>query len=218
MTSGILEWKHLKKSFQGKTVLDVEHVVLQKGKRYVIIGENGAGKSTLLKILAGVMKTEGKEKQKRPDCKILYMPQKPYIFNMSVMDNMKRTAKKKNVEEFERILEQLDIKELKNNQANSMSGGEKQRLAFGRILAQSCELLLLDEPASAMDVKGTLLFEQVLKEYQKEQGCTLVMVTHDIEQAKRIADQIIFIKEGKLGIGEDYKEHFSDIDEIFFYI
>ncbi|KIR02175.1 ATPase component of tungstate ABC transporter [Lachnospiraceae bacterium TWA4] len=192
------EWKNLKKSYERRVVLDIESLRLQPGKCYAIIGENGAGKSTCLKMLAGVLKSDSKEILKPEKYCISYMPQTPYIFSMSVLKNMSKLIKEKSTAQLEEVLERMDINNLKDKPAQSLSGGEKQRLAFCRVISKPCDLLLLDEPSSAMDIQGIKLFEKVLRDYHRECNCTVIMVMHDIAQVKRLADEIIFMKDGKI--------------------
>lgn len=209
------EWINMRKSYQKRVVLDIPHIKLEKGKRYAVVGENGAGKSTFIKMLAGIVKSDCKGDISNEKYHISYMPQTPYIFDMSVLDNMRKTIKVKNITELEHILEKMDINNLKDKQATLLSGGEKQRLAFCRVISQPCELLLLDEPSAAMDVYGAKMFEQLIQDYQKKNCCTVVMVLHDIVQVKRLAEEIIFMKEGKVIMQGEYKELFFKTENPF---
>lgn len=215
METEYFEWKNLKKSYQKRTVLDIPNMKLEKGRRYAVVGENGSGKSTFIKMLAGILKSDGEGDIQNEKYHISYMPQTPYIFDMSVLDNMKKTIKGKTTAELEHILEKMGISHLKDKKATLLSGGEKQRLAFCRVIRQPCEVLLLDEPTTAMDVCGAKLFEQCLQDYQKKYCCTVVMVLHDIAQVKRLADEIIFMKEGKMIMRGEYKKLFFKTDNPF---
>lgn len=209
------EWINMKKSYQKRVVLDISNIKLERGKRYAVVGENGAGKSTFIKMLAGILKSDCEGDIRNEKYHISYMPQNPYIFDMSVLENMKKTIKGKTTTELEHILEKMDINNLKNKQATLLSGGEKQRLAFCRVISQPCELLLLDEPSTAMDVYGAKLFEQLLQDYQKKYCCAVVMILHDIVQVKRLADEIIFMKEGKVIMQGEYKKLFFNTENPF---
>lgn len=192
------KWSNLKKFFYNRVVLDIKLLELEGGKRYIIMGENGSGKSTLLKILSNVLISDSLIYNSPEDIVISYMPQKPYIFNMSVLNNMKIGSENRNESEFENLLEQLNISRLKACEAVILSGGEKQKLAFARMVIQPCNVLILDEPSSAMDENGVFAFEKLLVEFQKQSGCTVIMTTHDIIQAKRLADKILYLRDGRL--------------------
>ncbi len=191
-------WDNLEKKYHNRVVLDITHIEFEKGKSYIIAGENGAGKSTLLKMLAGVIDSDLESVFPKKSINVSYLPQKPYIFDLSVIDNMKISSPYKAEKKIEKILKELDIFKLKKSKATTLSGGEKQRLAFGRIIVQPCQILLLDEPSSAMDENGTRLFEKLVLEYQKDNGCTIIMSTHDMEQAKRMTENIIYMKDGRI--------------------
>ena len=186
----------LKKLYGDRTVLDIENLVINKGETLVLIGPNGSGKSTLLKILASVIKPTFGEFHS--EGKVLYMPQGCVAFNMSVMKNLMYSTEKPDEKRWEEEMEQLKLSHLKNKNAKGLSGGERQRLAFGRIIVNECELLLLDEPTSAVDVEGAAIIEKALEEYKKQTGCTVIMSTHSPSQARRLADRIIMLNEGRI--------------------
>lgn len=192
-----------KKTYGDRTVLDIEKLALQPATVYAVIGSNGSGKSTLIQALAGALKTEGEINLggiSRSD--IGYMPQKSYAFDMSVMKNMMLTHMAKERAYYRtralNLLEKLDLAHLKRKNAARLSGGETQRLALARLLMREYEILLLDEPTASMDINSTALTEKVLAEYCERVRPVIVMATHSMQQARRLADVVIFLDSGKV--------------------
>ena len=182
------------KTYDRRRVLDLPALELDDGVIHTVIGANGSGKSTLARILAGVLKPDGG----RPPWsgRAGYMPQRSYPFRMSVVRNLQLTGAGR-----ERAMAQLEafgLADLARQNAKSLSGGETARLALARLLMEDYPLLILDEPTAAMDVAATLLTEELLLAYQARTGCTVVLVTHSLTQARRLAGQVLFLKEGRL--------------------
>lgn len=194
----MLEIKNLRKTYGDRTVLDIDSLRINKGETVVIVGPNGSGKSTLLKILSGVIaETEG---EINLDGELYYLPQQSIPFRKSVRKNILFSAKESADKELrcDKLLEKLGLSHLAEKNAKGLSGGECQRLALGRILINSCDLLLLDEPSSAADIEGTEIIEKAIKEYREETGCAILMTTHSPAQALNLADRIIMLHEGKI--------------------
>ena len=201
----------LRKSYDGKTVLNIEALELEKGLIYAVIGANGCGKSTMAKLISGVLKSDDKigfsEK-----VSIGYLPQKPYGFNMSLEKNMNiagtDTARR------DELLSLLKIDELKNENAKKLSGGELSRMALARVMMRDCDLLILDEPTASMDVESTLLAEDAVRAYVERTGATVIVITHELNEAKRLSDRVIYLEKGELvEIGERDKALSSPADE-----
>lgn len=197
----ILQIKNVKKQYGDKTVLDIENLKIEKGKKYALLGANGSGKTTLLKILARVEKDYSGDIE-IDKTKIGYMPQKSFGFSLSVLNNMMLACplndRKASKEKALSMLDLLKLTHLKKKNASKLSGGETQRLALGRLITTPFELLLLDEPTASMDIDSTATTEQVLGNYIKENNTTLIFATHSFNQAQRFADEIIFLVDGKV--------------------
>ncbi|MCQ2602902.1 MAG: ATP-binding cassette domain-containing protein, partial [Clostridia bacterium] len=172
-----------------------------------LIGANGSGKSTLLQIIDGQLKPDRDSKiDGIKDAKICYMPQSSYAFDMSLKSNVflgcpARFKEKDRVFYNNRIFKLIDdmgLWKLRFKNAAKLSGGETQRMALCRTLVQKHDILLLDEPTSAMDISATATAENVLSSYIDEYSPTLIFATHSLKQAERIADTIIFLKDGKI--------------------
>lgn len=199
--------ENLRKSYNGRAVLDVGSLELASGKIYAVIGANGSGKSTMAKIAAGIIAPDG-EKPEKKKLQTGYMPQKSFAFRMSLRKNMRINGG--DGEREEALLKALKIEHLADAGAKRLSGGETARMALARLLMHDYELIVLDEPCSAMDIESTLLAEKLIRDYRERTGCTVLIVTHSISQAERIADEVLFLSDGKLierGSPEKLIEH-----------
>ena len=183
------------KTYEGRTVLDFPGMELQPGKIHAIIGANGSGKSTFVKILAGILPADKKGKLTEGTT-LGYMPQKNYAFRMTTKANILLNGSDES--RAESLMDAVQIRHLENKRADRLSGGETARMALARLMMKRYDLVLLDEPTAAMDMETTLLSEKLIVEYVKETGCALILVTHSLQQARRIADEVLYFHKGKL--------------------
>lgn len=184
----------LKKSYGSRLVLDFPEYELREGALHAVVGANGSGKSTLAKILAGSIKDDA-GRSRLAGVNVGYLPQKAYAFRMSVRRNL--MLGDGSADRAEELLDSLALRELADKKGHTLSGGETARMCLARLLMHRYDLLILDEPTAAMDMQSILLTEQILTKTVRE-GCTILMITHSIQQASRIADEVLFLKEGKL--------------------
>ena len=184
----------LHKTYNGRCVLNIDSLELQNGRIYAVIGANGSGKSTLAKICAGVLKADGG--YVKSGAEIGYMPQKSYAFKMSTSKNLRINGR--DTEREKALLDALKISALADAKADKLSGGETARMALARLLMRDYELLILDEPSSAMDIESTLLSEKLVMDYRDKTGCAVLIVTHSIAEAERMADEVLFVSDGLL--------------------
>ena len=183
------------KTFDGRTVLDFPGMEVEPGKIYAIIGANGSGKSTFAKVLAGIL-TADKRGNYLNGGSFGYMPQKNYAFRLSTKANILLNGS--DVARAEFLMDAIQIRHLENKRADRLSGGETARMALVRLMMKKYDLVVLDEPTAAMDMETTLLSEQLIENYVKETGCSLILVTHSLQQARRIADEVWYFHKGKL--------------------
>lgn len=201
----------LKKIYGEKVVLDIENLSLDSGKIYGVIGANGAGKSTLLKIISGLEKpTEGEvfiegESLKKANMKdITYSNQKPYLYRTTVFNNISYPLKFRKMDKkiinslVDEIIQEFKIEDIRNNIAVNISGGEAQKVALARALAFNPRLILLDEPTANIDPDYVEYAEKVIKDRNRKNNSTTLIITHNLAQARRICDEIILLDKGKI--------------------
>ena len=231
----IIEVKNLKKVYDKHVVLSDINTTIRKGEVISIIGPSGCGKSTVLKSLnrmndlvvdckiQGKITLDGVDIYKDMDVNDLrkrvgMVFQKANLFPMSIYDNIAygpRThgirSKAKLDEIVERTLKQAaiwdEVKDSLKKNALAMSGGQQQRLCIARALAVEPEVLLMDEPTSALDPISTSKIEDLATELKKDY--TIVMVTHNMQQAARISDNTAFFLLGEVVEYSDTEQMFS---------
>lgn len=212
-----VRFENLKKSYDGKTVLDIEQGVIRKGRRTAIIGPNGAGKSTFIKIIAGIEKADqgriwyGNEtKFSQKDITLVF--QKPYLLSTTVEKNIAYPMKLRGWDEniieqrITELTEALNLTQFRKTKAWKLSGGETQKVALARALAFKPKLLLLDEPTANIDPVTTGEIEQLLMQIGEKQETSIVLITHNLAQAKRTCNDIMMFHGGNLiesGLCED---------------
>lgn len=186
----------LSKTYNGHTLLELPTLELVPGKICAIIGANGSGKSTMARVLSGVIPPDKGGEVFAGHVRVGYMPQRSYAFRMNVLKNTCLTGGSR--ERAMELLEKLGIGHLAKRNAGSLSGGETARMALARLMMRSYELVILDEPTASMDIESTLLAEKLMTGYVKETGCAMLLVTHSLQQARRVADEALFLHKGRL--------------------
>lgn len=209
----IIELKEVYYKDKENVVIDNISLEISKGEAVSIIGESGSGKSTLLKILSDLIEvTEGEIKYNGKSYssynptdlrkKISYCIQMPYLFGKTVYDNLefpfKIRDKELDKERVNHLLNRFKLDESwLNKNVDTLSGGEKQRIAFIRNIMFKPDILLLDEVTSALDSMNTKLIEEYVKELNQE-GTTILWVTHNKEQSETIFNRRVTISKGKI--------------------
>lgn len=199
---------------------------INEGEFVSIVGPSGCGKSTLLSLIAGLMKPEkGRILLKgRPIeenlCSIGYMLQKDQLFSWrSVMQNVLlglEIQKKKTREQVERVSSMLDmygLGDFKEVKPSQLSGGMRQRAALIRTLALEPELLLLDEPFSALDYQTRLNVADDIGNIIRKEKKTAILVTHDLSEAISLGDRVLVLSHSPATIKRDVKIEFGDLPE-----
>lgn len=202
------------KHYDGNAVLKGVSLEIHEGEFFFLIGPSGCGKTTLLRILSGLLEPDfgdiylkGENITNIPAHKrdLNTVFQNYALFpHLSVFDNiafglkMQKTPKN---EIKERVNEMLDIVQMGafgNRKIGTLSGGQKQRISLARALVNEPEILLLDEPLGALDVKLRKLMQHELKNLQRKLSTTFICVTHDQEEAMTMADRIAVLNEGEI--------------------
>ncbi len=183
------------KTYAERVVLSLPELELPRGQITAIIGPNGSGKSTLAKILAGIERADEK-RPILPGVTVGYLPQKSFPFRMSTEKNILQNGN--DPVRARALMKKLGIDALAGQSAKKLSGGETARMALCRILMRPYDLLILDEPAAAMDMESTIAAESLIRKYCTETGCAVLLITHSIGQARRLSDRLLFLQGGKL--------------------
>lgn len=216
----IINCTNLGFSYNETRVLNGIDLSISPGKMLGILGANGAGKSTLLKILCGVLKPKTgkalfKDKElssmdRRDIAKcIAYIPQDPmfaFPFTVKEVVLMGRAPyigrfefeREKDREIAENALQAVGILHLKDRLINEISSGERQLASIARGLVQEPEIMILDEPATYLDVKHRTKIINILNELKEERGISIIAATHDIFTSLFYFDEIVILKEGKV--------------------
>ena len=210
----IIELKNITKTFPDKVVLDDVSLSVKKGEFLTILGPSGCGKTTLLRLLAGFNSaTKGEIKiggEVMTDTPPHLRPvntvfQRYALFpNYNVYDNIAFGLKLKKVDKREieqrvhRALKMVGMTDYEHRDVQSLSGGQQQRVAIARAIVNRPQVLLLDEPLAALDLKMRKDMQRELKEMHRSLGITFVYVTHDQEEALTLSDTIVVMNEGKI--------------------
>ena len=196
---------YISHTFKGQphpTLKDIE-LQIEPGEQIALIGRSGCGKSTLLHMLAGLLmpsdgcvRIRGRQVT-RPSAKWNMMFQRPSLYPwMTVQQNAALGLDFAGIKDEARVAELLamvGLSDKADTNVQSLSGGQQQRVALARSLATSPELLLLDEPFSALDAFTRASLQDEVSSIARSQGLTLVMVTHDIDEAVAMADRVLIM-------------------------
>ncbi|MFV9510079.1 ATP-binding cassette domain-containing protein [Tepidibacillus sp. LV47] len=206
----MIEVENISVQIGNKMILKPTNFFFKKGKIYGIIGPNGAGKSTFLKVISGFLPpTHGTiyflgKRLIKPDPKISVVWQKPYLFQTTVYQNVayglkvRHMNKNKIKTKVKEILQKFQLEHLAMQKATYLSGGETAKVALARAIITSPEVLILDEPTASMDPQNVYEIEQIIQTFSRQLKMTVILVTHNMFQAKRIADETLFFHSGHL--------------------
>ena len=213
----LYELNNLKRIYGKRTVLDLPHISIEAGRIVGLLGPNGAGKTTLLEIFAflseptsGEVWFRGKkvdhENNRLRDLRrrVVIVQQHPIMFTVTVEKNLefplniRKVPKQRRERVIDELLDLVGMGEFKHARAHNLSGGETQRIAIARALACSPEVILFDEPTASVDVENQIAIERIVREINQNKGISVIFTTHDMQQAARLADEIVFLFEGRL--------------------
>ncbi len=195
-----------------RLVLDLDALDIEAGEVLGIVGPSGAGKSTLLRLLnfleppaGGTVEFEGHAIPADPPPDVLRRVttvfQHPLMLSRSVYDNVALGLRLRGLPAAERVraaLAEVGLEALARAPANRLSGGEMQRAALARALVLDPAVLLLDEPTANLDPNNVALIEDILRRQNETRGTTLVVVTHNVFQARRLASRVALLLAGRL--------------------
>ncbi|WP_178411867.1 ATP-binding cassette domain-containing protein [Peptacetobacter sp.] len=208
----MLKLQNIKKSFDGKEVLKDISIEVGDGEIVSILGPSGCGKTTLLNIILGLTNPDSGEINFNGE-DITKVPMEKRGFNIVFQDyalfpnlnayqNITYGLKNKpgisTQEEIDDFINLLGLKEHLNKKIEQLSGGQKQRVALARTLVMKPKILLLDEPLSALDGVIKESIKERIKTIAKEFNLTIIIVTHDPEEALTLSDKVLIINQGKI--------------------
>ena len=224
-----VEVRGLSKDYSGRLVLRDVTFDVHEGEFFVLLGPNGSGKTTLLRILdlleeptTGKVFFEGEEVDYSKDRatlrrKIGMVFQQTVLFDMSVFDNVAYPLKirgdlaKADIErKVARVLEDVELSGFERKNALALSGGEAQRVALAQALVAEPKLLLLDEPTANLDPKNVSIVEGILSRLNREKRTTIIMTTHNMFQAERLAQRVALLNEGEIRAIGPFREVFGN--------
>ena len=210
----IISFENVNKFYEDTHVLKNINFEIEKGKFYTLLGPSGCGKTTILRIIAGFtdvsngkVTLNGEDVTKLPPNKrkVNTVFQDYALFpHMNVFENiafglrLKKTPENIIKEKVADALKMVQLSGYENREISQMSGGQQQRVAIARALVNEPEVLLLDEPLSALDLKLRTDMQYELRELQQRLGITFIFVTHDQEEALAMSDEIFVMSKGEI--------------------
>jgi len=207
--------RNLQKAYGERQVLAIDALEIYRGEVLALVGPSGAGKSTLLRMLnfleppnrggiefEGVEYSAGAEIPLELRRRVTTVFQRPMLLDRSVWDNvtfgLRLRGQRDAVQTVQQAIELVGLGELAHQRARTLSGGEAQRVALARAMVLRPDVLLLDEPTANLDPYNVGLIESIARRLNQEQGTTLVLVTHNVFQAHRLAQRVAFMLDGKI--------------------
>ncbi|MEP7296750.1 MAG: ATP-binding cassette domain-containing protein [Burkholderiales bacterium] len=197
---------------------------VQRGDFIALIGANGSGKTTLLQALHGLVPHSGRRVVDARGARQMMVFQRPFMLRLSVWSNLRLALWLAGVPPAERVgradeaLHRAGLSALRDRPARALSGGQQQRLALARAWATRPDVLLLDEPTANLDPSAKKEVEAMLSAFAHE-GMTLVMSTHNLGQAKRLATRVVYLDQGiiraDLPTARFFQEHLDERAELF---
>lgn len=211
-TEPLYALRGVRHGYAGRTVLDLPALDIRRGEVLAIVGPSGAGKSTLLRLLnflespgAGSITFDGQRVQAEPPLvlarRVTMLFQRPVLLSQSVRENVSFGLKLRgrNADgQVDTALERVGLSALARQSAQKLSGGEMQRAALARALVIEPDVLLLDEPTANLDPYNVGLIEDIVREQNRARGTTVVFVTHNVFQARRLATRSGLLLNGQL--------------------
>ncbi|GGA37556.1 ABC transporter ATP-binding protein [Paenibacillus physcomitrellae] len=217
----MIRMEHVTKSFDGRTVLRNVNVCIEPGQFWGLLGPNGSGKSTLLQLISGTEKPDsgkiwledklvGSYSRKELSRKMAMLQQEGMptvsfpvrdVIEMGrfpYQDWLGRDRSEHAEALVDQIMSRLDLLELADRPVSELSGGQRQRAALGKVMAQQPDLVLLDEPTTFLDIHYQIQFMELISEWRKDSGLTILAALHDINLAALYCDHLLVMKEGRL--------------------
>ncbi|WP_424572007.1 ABC transporter ATP-binding protein [Weissella soli] len=218
MTEIKIQLQHVVKAYGDNVVLKDINFEIQAGEFISFVGQSGGGKTTLLRLIAGLEATNsgdiiiaGQQLQGQNQVARVMFQDARLLPWMTVVDNL--TFGSKDAQEKQRalaLLERVELGEKAHAYPSSLSGGQQQRVALARALMSDPEILLLDEPLGALDALTRLKMQQLVADIVAESNLTTILITHDVREGVLLADRVVAVKDGDLGLIVAGQRHQTD--------
>ncbi|QEA34700.1 ABC transporter ATP-binding protein [Weissella soli] len=218
MTETKIQLQHVVKAYGDNVVLKDINFDIQAGEFISFVGQSGGGKTTLLRLIAGLEATNsgdiiiaGQQLQGQNQVARVMFQDARLLPWMTVVDNL--TFGSKDAQEKQRalaLLERVELGEKAHAYPSSLSGGQQQRVALARALMSDPEILLLDEPLGALDALTRLKMQQLVADIVAESNLTTILITHDVREGVLLADRVVAVKDGDLGLIVAGQRHQTD--------
>jgi tungstate transport system ATP-binding protein len=226
MSELVYQLRDVTKEYDGRCVLQVDHLDIRQGEIFALVGPSGAGKSTLLRLLnflespttgrINFLDTEfnpGRPMPLKLRRRVTTVFQRPLLLNRSVGANvtygLRLRGQHNSTHRVDAALEEVGLRHMVRQRAQTLSGGEAQRVALARAIVLQPDVLLLDEPTANLDPYNVGLIEDIIGTLNRERGTTLVLVTHNVFQAKRLAQRVALLLEGQVVEVSDVETFFE---------
>jgi len=213
-----LEFISVQKSFEDKSVLRGANFSIQDGEFVTILGANGSGKTTVLNLIAGLLNTDSGVIVRSHSASTSYirqnyadtlLPWKKNIQNLTLPLQIANTPKEQRTAIANQFIDRFEMDFNFQKYPYQLSGGQQQQLALLRGIISNPEVLLLDEPFGALDYAIRRRISNQILKYWQERQCTVVMVTHDIDEAILLSDRILLLVDGKIDENSNYTIEFE---------
>jgi tungstate transport system ATP-binding protein len=227
MREPLFALRNVSKVYNGRQTLALETLEIARGEILALVGPSGAGKSTLLRLLnfleeptAGAIAVVGREYGPGRSAplnvrrRVTTVFQRPVLLQRTVEANIAYGLRLRGEARdlhgrVERTLHEVGLAGLAKAPARTLSGGEAQRVALARAMVLQPDALLLDEPTANLDPYNVGLIEQIVRRLNAEQGATIVLVTHNVFQAHRLATRVALLLEGRIVEAADARTFFE---------
>ena len=226
MNGTVYQLRNVTKSYEGRQVLSLDSLEIRRGEIMALVGPSGAGKSTLLRLLnflepptRGELVFLGVDVAGNGSVplglrrRVTTVFQRPLLLRRSVRGNvaygLKLRGQRDTAQRVDQALARVGLESLAQQRAHTLSGGEAQRVALARAMVLEPEVLLLDEPTANLDPYNVRLIEDIVRELNHQYGTTIVLVTHNVFQARRIAHRVGLLLDSRLVELDDVVPFFS---------
>ena len=213
----LLEVSNLVKRYNGKAVVDRFSFNVRRGEIVGLLGRNGAGKTTTFRMTVGMIDAQegrvmfdGRDvtnlpMYKRAQLGMGYLSQEPSVFQrlsvtqnlMAILETMKDLTRKERLAQIEQLIEQFGLQDQRNQQARTLSGGERRKLEIARALVTQPKLIMLDEPFSGVDPKSVEDLQTEILRLKRDRGIAILLTDHNVRETLRVTDRSYIIHEGK---------------------